>query len=176
MNGIYNQTEADRAAAIALDRGTNYGVVRLELLEYLYEKFYMQRLRNPDEEQWRCRILPNRAVISATQIVDSGVSLKLGLAENKQEQDDHVVEQDLEFDYVFTATGYRRNAHENMLSETRALLPTDLAEEAKFSVGRNYRVQYDENRVDAKAGIWLQGSNEATHGASQFEFFISDKC
>ena len=69
MNGIYNQTEADRAAAIALDRGTNYGVVRLELLEYLYEKVYMQRLRNPDEEQWRCRIIPNRAVISLSDQV-----------------------------------------------------------------------------------------------------------
>lgn len=174
MDVIYNQKDADRAAAIALDRGTNYGVVRLELLEHLYEKIYMQRLRNPDEKQWRCRILPNRAVISATQTVDCGVSLKLGSPENTREQDDQAVE-DLEVDYVFTATGYRRNAHEDMLLETRALLPADLAEEGKFPVARNYRVKYDENKVDAEAGIWLQGCNEATHGVSHLQFFISDK-
>src|ERR1700722_3998701 len=86
VEGIYNQNAPDRAAAIALDRGTNYGVVRLELLEHLYEKLYMQRLRNPDETQWPAQILPNRAVLSASQSSDSKIILKLGLTKEKGQE------------------------------------------------------------------------------------------
>ena len=167
VDGMYNQRPSERAAVISLDRGTNYGVVRLELLEQLYEKLYMQRLRNSDESKWRCRIIPNRAVISATQSSDSGLALKLGLPESKRVEEDQELEEDLEVDYVFTATGYRRNAHEDMLSETRCLLPIDLVKDGNFHVARDYRVQYHDNKVDAQeAGIWLQGCNEETHGVS----------
>jgi L-ornithine N5-oxygenase len=166
VDGIYNQTICDRAAAIALDRGTNYGVVRLELLEHLYAKLYMERLRNPDEIQWRCRIIPNRVVRSAKQSSDFAVTLKLGLPGHSQPHVDEDVEEDLEVDYVFTATGYKRNTHETMLSEIRDLLPGDLEKEGKFPVARDYRVQWDENKVAREAGLWLQGCNEGTHGVS----------
>lgn len=167
VDGIYNKKTSERAAAIALDRCTNYGVVRLELLEHLYEKFYMQRLQNPDETQWRCRILHNRSVISAKQSADSEVLLKIGLPENKRAEEDRHDEEDLEVDYVFVATGYKRNAHEDMLSEIRGLLPDDLAKDRSFPVARDYRVQWDEKKVDTReAGVWLQGCNEGTHGAS----------
>ncbi len=156
----------DRAAAIALDRGTNYGVVRLELLEHLYEKLYMQRLRNPDASQWRCNIINNRAVITASQSSNSSLVLKLGIPEEKRRQQDLDVEEELEVDYVFTATGYVRNAHKDMLSEVRSLLPSHLVKEGKFPVARDYRVQYDEGKVDKRAGVWLQGCNEGTHGVS----------
>jgi L-ornithine N5-oxygenase len=165
VDGMYSQNSSDRAAAIALDRRTNYGVVRLELLEHLYEKLYMQRLRNSDEKKWRCRIIPNRTVISAMQSADSGVVLKLSLPRNKRSEDGQH-EEDLEVDHVFTATGYQRNAHEDMLSETRQLLPPDLEKESNFPVARNYRIQFDETKIAREAGIWLQGCNEGTHGVS----------
>ena len=163
VDGIYNQNSSERAAAIALDRGTNYGVVRLELLEHLYEKLYMQRLQNPDEKQWKCRIIPNRTVLSASQGPDSTVTLKLGAPNPKEGQDE---EDELEVDYVFTATGYLRNAHEDMLRDIRVLLPDALADEEKLPVARGYKVEYDDNKVAKRAGIWLQGCNEGTHGVT----------
>lgn len=166
VDGIYSQDPSERAAAIALDRGTNYGVVRLELLEHLYEKLYMQRLQNSDEQQWRARIIPNRAILSAKQSSDSGVTLKLSPPDHRRSGDDRAVEEDLEVDYVFTATGYKRNAHEDMLSEIQNLLPSELEKKGKFPVARDYRVQWDESKVAKEAGVWLQGCNEETHGVS----------
>jgi L-ornithine N5-oxygenase len=158
VDGIYTQDPSERSAAIAMDRGTNYGVVRLTLLEHLYEKMYMQRLQNPDETQWRCRIIPNRTVLSASQSSNSSILLRLGESDQNSR-----VEEDLEVDHVFTATGYVRNAHENMLSQVSELLPQD---EAMFKVGRDYRVAFDDRKVDRSAGVWLQGCNEGTHGVS----------
>jgi L-ornithine N5-oxygenase len=158
VDGIYAQDPSERAAAIAMDRGTNYGVVRLGLLEHLYEKMYMQRLQNPDETQWRCRIIPSRTVLSASQSSNSSVILHLGESDQSGR-----VEEDLEVDHIFVATGYVRNAHEDMLSQVSTLLPKD---ERKFNVGRDYRVAFDDSKVDRSAGVWLQGCNEGTHGVS----------
>ncbi|TVY37429.1 L-ornithine N(5)-monooxygenase [Lachnellula subtilissima] len=163
VDGIYNQAPDVRTAALALDRGTNYGVVRLQLLEHLYEKLYMQRLHSSDEASWRCKIIPQRTVISASQSANSSVLLKLG-AVGYGDSDEKLEE--LEVDYVFTATGYRRNAHEDMLAEVRDLLPEKNRIENKFPVGRDYRVSYDDEKVDGEAGVWLQGCNEGTHGLS----------
>lgn len=163
VDGIYNQSSPQRSAAIALDRGTNYGVVRLELLDHLYEKLYMQHLRTSDESQWPARILPNHHVVSASQSSDSTITLQLSSPEEKGSKPD----QNLEVDYVFAATGYRRNAHEEMLSSLRSLLPEPRPESGKLPVSRDYRVGYDAGKVDAsQAGIWLQGCNEETHGVS----------
>lgn len=155
-----------RTAAIALDRGTNYGVVRLQLLEHLYEKLYMQCLHSSDEASWRCKIIPQRTVVSASQGANSSVLLKLGVVGDGEQSAD----QELEVDYVFAATGYRRNAHEEMLSEARELLPEQSRMADHFPVARDYRVCYDAEKVDGKAGVWLQGCNEATHGVSSFPF------
>lgn len=79
----------------------------------------------------------------------------------------------LEVDYLFAATGYRRNAHEEILAGLKELIPHDDTAGggdglvAKVPpVGRDYKVLYDERKVDERAGIWLQGCNEVTHGVS----------
>ena len=138
-------------------------MVRLQLLEHLYEKLYMQRLHSSDEASWRCKIIPQRTVISASQSANSSVLLKLG-AVGYGDSDQKLEE--LEVDYVFAATGYRRNAHEDMLAEVRDLLPEKNRIENKFPVARDYRVCYDGEKVDGEAGVWLQGCNEGTHGVS----------
>jgi len=74
-------------------------------------------------------------------------------------------EEEMEVDYVFAATGYRRTAHVDMLLELRDLLPAERKDE-QLPVGRDYRVMYDEAQVDPEAGVWLQGCNEETHGLS----------
>lgn len=168
VDDIYAQPADERAQALALDRGTNYGVVRLTLLEHIYEQLYMQRISIPDESKWRARIVSNRTVRSASQTQDSGLLLKLG-----QTIETHAgcEEEELEVDYVFTATGYARNAHEAMLEGVKELL----IEEGKWDVARDYRVRWREGTVGEGAGVWLQGCNEKTHGvsSSSFSFFLT---
>lgn len=38
--------------------------------------------------------------------------------------------------------------------------------EQRWSVGRNYGVQFEKGTVSSDAGLWLQGCNEGTHGLS----------
>lgn len=149
--------------------------MRLTLLEHIYEQLYMQRLTTPSESAWRARIVPNRIVISASQTSNSGVLLKLADTVESKRGANGDGEEELEVDYVFTATGYARNAHEGMLSEVKGLLPD--GGEGKWDVGRDYRVKFSKGLVDEKAGVWLQGCNENTHGVSSvFGFDLSDVC
>jgi len=168
VDGIYAQPSTERAAALALDRGTNYGVVRLSLLEHIYEQLYMQRLTTPSESRWRARIIPNRTVISASQLTDSGILLRLADTIESKRLDGE--EEEVEVDYVFTATGYLRKAHEGMLSEVRDLLPG--GGKGGWDVGRDYKVNFEDGVVDDRAGVWLQGCNEKTHGVSSGSFLL----
>lgn len=165
VDGIYTTPASKRAAQIALDKGTNYGVVRLSLLEHLYEAAYMQRLRQPDPSKWRCQILSQRSVVSAANTKSGAVSLQLGSYPSDLEVG---TTEELEVDYVFVATGYRRDAHEEMLCDARELLAGEKGRNGgRFEVERNYRVCFDAERVDmGQCGVWLQGCNEVTHGVS----------
>jgi L-ornithine N5-oxygenase len=124
----------------------------------------MQRLESSDESKWRCRIIPHRTIISASQTSNSSVVLRLGDPEESKRE--NTGSEEMEVDYVFTATGYVRNVHEDMLSEVRHLLPTEVQKEGKFKVRRDYSVILDGEKVDEGAGVWLQGCNEGTHGVS----------
>lgn len=125
---------------------------------------YMQRLTHPVPNDWRCQILPNRTIVSASPS-DSAISLKLSGADSE----------DLEVDYAFAATGYVRDVHERILEGTRELLLSETGREGcsngekkgKFEVGRDYRVLFNEEVVDSqRAGVWLQGCCEGSHGLS----------
>jgi L-ornithine N5-oxygenase len=124
----------------------------------------MQRMKNPDQSTWRCRIIPNRVVVSAEPAPSSAVLLrfaKTGLPGQEEIED-------IETDYVFAATGYRRNVHEDMLNSVKDLV---VEEQGKMGVGRDYGVKFREETVDDDAGVWLQGCNEGTHGVSWFRSF-----
>ena len=168
VSEIYSLPPSQRAAAISLDRGTNYGVVRLELLERLYEKLYEQRFENPDESQWRHQILPNR-IVNSVSAAKAGSRMVLGLGGANVTATDGEMREQLVADYVFAATGYVRNTHESILEDTKSLLSDSPGKDCKatFPVGRDYRVLFDEEKVDkTRAGVWLQGCNEGTHGVS----------
>lgn len=166
VDGIFAEGEELRARRIEADKATNYGVVRLGLLEHLYERFYMQRLQSPDESEWRFRMRTNRKVVQAEELVGSGkVLLRLGKV---VEDVTAGGEEELLVDAVFVATGYERNAHEGMLVKTRGLLSetAEGSKEKRFPVRRDYRIAFDEAKIAATAGVWLQGCNESTHGLS----------
>ncbi|TGO36654.1 hypothetical protein BHYA_0118g00080 [Botrytis hyacinthi] len=167
----YNRPSNLRAAGIILDRATNYGVVRLELLEHLYEKLYIQRIKcERTGATPRAAIVVNRRVITATPS-PSNDSLRLKIVTEEGAEKE---EEELDVDYIFTATGYRRDAHVEILRGCEELATGEGSDvkgengpvKGKWGVTRDYRVKVVDGKVQNGAGIWLQGCNESTHGLS----------
>ncbi|OCK85810.1 hypothetical protein K432DRAFT_317636 [Lepidopterella palustris CBS 459.81] len=184
VNEIFNPSRVDstfaqaadlRASRIAEDRNTNYGVVRLNLLDRIYETLYTQRIQygnsSSEEARWPHRILPYRNVVQIEEspVISDGVRLIIrdgsprycsGAAAG--EDKDEI----MDVDVVFVATGYTRNVHEELLSDARMLMKGGDREGAKWEVARNYKVLFEEGKVSDEAGVWLQGCCESTHGIS----------
>ncbi|KAI9884045.1 MAG: hypothetical protein M1823_004183 [Watsoniomyces obsoletus] len=167
VDEMFQRPRERRAAAIEAHRDTNYGVVRLELLEHLYAKMYEQRLREPDERRWKHRIIAGRKV-SKLSSSSGAKKLRMVLQNEELSISDPDFEMVLEADAVIVATGYERNAHEYFLRPATQLMPKRPRGQTNYwwTVGRNYRVQMDPRKVSSAAGVWLQGCNENTHGLS----------
>ncbi|CAM1505743.1 Fc.00g113800.m01.CDS01 [Cosmosporella sp. VM-42] len=186
IDNLYPRSAKSRQSLLTEARATNYGVVRLELIEHLYEIMYDQRRElGTDETKWPHRILAGRQIAS---VDDKGDSLEIkvqrvldaGLDGFINPADEEVLEADL----VIAATGYQRNAHINMLEEAWSMLPKTVSHktefgkgiagwnvdteqgERKLAVGRDYRVKFSPGSVSDESGVWLQGCCEGTHGLS----------
>lgn len=160
MDEFYSLSSDVRTAAIKRNKDTNYGVVRIELLEHLYEDLYSQRLRDPNEGSWAHNIVPLTGVASVQPNAPNNrlrVRMKNIISGMETEED---------FDAIVVATGYIRNLHQAILASTRDLLKKDATGCECWSVGRDYKLQYDTGKVADNAGIWLQGCCEVTHGVS----------
>ncbi|KAH9826480.1 L-ornithine 5-monooxygenase protein pvdA, partial [Teratosphaeria destructans] len=71
VDDVYSQDPAIRSEQLARDKATNYAVVRLELLEHIYNNLYSSRIRfGDDEDRWPQRIHPHREIlgVSDTQV------------------------------------------------------------------------------------------------------------
>ncbi len=157
VDGFYHDSEDVRSQALQSHRSTNYGVVRLELLDHIYGTLYEQRIREPDASLWQHSVVPSTAV-SAVDETSKGLRLTLKDLSSRRER----LDQDyLDVDAVVIGTGYSRNAHEDILEGIADLKPSD-----QWHVTRDYRVELNPDVVSENAGIWLQGSNESTHGIS----------
>ncbi|KAF2813970.1 L-ornithine 5-monooxygenase (L-ornithine N(5)-oxygenase) [Mytilinidion resinicola] len=175
VSPTYAQNPLLRAATILEDRGTNYGVVRLDLLERIYETLYTQRIRYGNdaaaEAEWPHRILPHRIVsaVEESSAIPGGVRLTIRNS-SPQFYSGALPGQDFEevmdVDAVFVATGYKRNAHEELLHDARGLRRGGEREDDDWEVARDYRVLFEDGKVSEDAGIWLQGACEKTHGLS----------
>ena len=164
VDPFYGQSLDGRSRAITADRATNYGVVRLVLIESIYYDQYLQKIQNPNEQEWQHRILSSRHVTSVEQDQPEGrLRLHIGSSSTSSTTKISEDQKTLEVDAVMVATGYIRNAHESMLQGVQHLRPE---KQDKWSVNRDYRVDMDQTKVSPDAGIWLQGCNERTHGLS----------
>lgn len=175
MNEIFNPSRVDdtfsqpadiRANSISQDRNTNYGVVRLDLLERIYETLYTQRIRYESEDEWPHRILTHRAVshIEDSPVISKGVRLHVRNESGGFHHNDTSTDETMDVDAVFFATGYQRDIHEEILKNCRNLMPGGDVGKKFWTVGRNYRVNFEPGMVSDDAGIWLQGCCENTHG------------
>ncbi|KAJ5674891.1 L-ornithine N(5)-monooxygenase [Penicillium maclennaniae] len=169
VNEIFNPERVDkffklpteeRHKRIATEKATNYSVVRLELIEEIYNTMYLQRIKNPDQTQWQHRILPERKV---ARIEHHNLAKRMRIHVKSVADEPIEGKEILEVDALMVATGYQRDAHEQLLEQVRALQP---AGQAAWAPGRDYRVSLDGSKVSQHAGIWLQGCNEKTHGLS----------
>lgn len=145
VNGIFNPEFVDRlypkpssyrANLIKEAKATNYGVVRLGLIETLFEMMYDQKREiGHDETQWPHRIMGGRKIVAAQdqgdkisltvrQALPGDVTLEAdGLVEEEAGVVESSAEEVLEVDLVVAATGYRRTAHLDILKEAWPLLP-----------------------------------------------------
>lgn len=189
VDSLFARTAENRNALLADARATNYGVVRLELIERLYERMYDQRRElGPDERRWPHRIRSATDVVSFEAPPNQpGARLRIRPMGADSTGEDEILEVDL----VIAATGYRRSAHLTMMGGVEGLLPDadqhvagavatavngSGATETKLTeskignrpvrVGRDYSVQFAPGKVAAGSGIWLQGCCEGTHGVS----------
>jgi L-ornithine N5-monooxygenase len=193
IDSLYPRSSEYRQALIADARATNYGVVRLELIEHLYERMYEQRRQfGSDESKWPHRIL------GATDIVgvdsdDAKQKLRLHVRSLREPSGERAGaasgsgELALDVDLIIAATGYQRTAHLTMMDEGVAKLLPEVdssspsgttrvkmdvktrdsgIEKKNVKVSRDYSVQFAPGKVAAGSGIWLQGCNESTHGVS----------
>lgn len=152
-----------------LDKGTNYGVVRLELLEEIYSTLYSYRIRYKSEDDWPQQILPHRSVTGMSDVQLNGepvVRLHIQDQSGKHHANRESRNEVLDVDLVVVAAGYRRHAHEGILAGLRHLMPSTDATSNRWEVSRDYSVKFEEGSVHSGASVWLQGCNEATHGLS----------
>lgn len=161
----FSQDPIVRAEAIRLDKATNYGVVRLELLEHLYDTLYTQQLKYGDDEtHWPQRLLNYREVESVTDLPENRLRLHIRNDSAKYRKAQAPTHETLDVDLVMIASGYRRDVHEDLLEKVRHLQPGGPQPGQKWTVTRDYRAVTEKNTVAQDSGIWLQGCNEGTHG------------
>ena len=157
VDEFYDLPNEAQKDTLTRNKATNYGVVRPELLDRLYELMYHQRLHESDESKWQYRILPLKEVVGYETRVDGKTYLKLRNTLNGD-----IALSDAAFDLIIVATGYVRNAHESMLRSTKDLLKT-----GKYDIGRDYKIKYRRDAVADNSGIWLQGCCQDSHGVSR---------
>jgi len=169
VDDVYSQDPGIRADGIALDKSTNYGVVRLELLEEIYSLLYSYRIQYGSEAEWPHQILSHRSV---TGMADNehdgqpGVRLHIRNETGQYRANGKSSSEVLDVDLVVIASGYRRDAHDEMLHEIKDLRAQGSDSSQGWEVNRDYSVKFQEEAVQRDAGVWLQGCNEGTHGLS----------
>ncbi|OAP63709.1 hypothetical protein AYL99_02936 [Fonsecaea erecta] len=160
VDAFFEQPDDIRAENVKKNKATNYSVVRLELLEKLYDDLYIQGIKQPDKRLWQHQILPLREI---SEFVDNGPNEQLSLILTDLNPSNSNGREKLSVDVVVLATGYRRDAHVDMLKACQGI---NSSLDGQWQPGRDYGLKLDRASVQDGIGLWLQGCNEATHGLS----------
>lgn len=170
MNEIFDPASVDefysldtnhRKQSLKKNKATNYSVVRLPLIEGIYEKMYRQRLLKPNPQDWSLSLFHNSEV-SGAKLAESGNGLNLQLRNTITGEEKTTKEN---YDLVVVATGYQRKPFAGILKDLKPLLLSG-SDESQYQVQRNYRLLFRPGSVVRDAAIWLQGSCETSHGVS----------
>ena len=164
VDEFFSLDAASRKKYLIKNKATNYSVVRLHLIEELYEKLYRQKLVKPNPRDWQLFLLPGREVCGLeeadTEEASSGHPGKPLHLLLKNTQTGQIRKTSDRYNLVIFGTGYRRDPIDGILKDLKPIIePT-----AGDRVQRNYRLRFQPGAVRRDAGVWLQGCCEGTHG------------
>ncbi|KAK2796167.1 PAK- GC kinase Sid1 [Onygenales sp. PD_12] len=164
VDSFYALNRSARREVLLENKATNYGVVRLPLLESVYEKLYRQKFLDPNPRNWPLRLVTSREVVGLNQLPSPAANPQVEL-QLKNVQTGDLENAGEKFDLVVLATGYKRNPFTSMLKPMEGIVESP-ANGEQYLVGRDYRLQFSQGKVKRDAGIWLQGCCENSHGLS----------
>ncbi|MFE0627645.1 lysine N(6)-hydroxylase/L-ornithine N(5)-oxygenase family protein [Streptomyces sp. NPDC058864] len=128
-------------------RSTNYSVVDMDLIEALYATSYREKVQGRE----RLRFL-NVSRIRDVSAAENGLDVTVEFLPTGER---HV----LEADVLVHATGYRSQDVGTLLGESAKICLRDDGDALR--VGRDHRVEV---APEVRAGIYVQGGTEHTHG------------
>lgn len=141
---VFQQASSERERLVNEYHNTNYSVVDLDLIERIYGIFYRQKVSGIARHAFRTLTTVEKASSGP-----AGMELTLRHSASGQTELNH-------YDAVVLATGYERQLHRQLLAPLQDYM-------GDFEVSRDYRVITDER---CKAGIYMQGFSQASHGLS----------
>ncbi|KAK4677544.1 PAK-related GC kinase Sid1 [Podospora pseudoanserina] len=161
IDQIFPKSAAYKAKFLHEARATNYSVVRLELIEHLFETMYHQkRTLGADEKKWPHRILAGRELIKVEDMGD-GLRIKVARLSTTGVSDGPLLnEEDLDVDLVICATGYKRTAHVDILKGAYGLLP-------EFDVAGEQEQEQEQIGVPRKDRWVVESANKAQESSKR---------
>lgn len=145
---FYGSPEHVKSTLLAQHGNTSYSVVDIGLIHSLYDRAYQESVVGVP----RLRMLDLSRVLEARERVD-GVALRVECLATGEISN-------LDADVLVYATGYRSVDPSALLGELHDYC---VYRDGQLAVGRNYRVA---TSPEIRAGIYLQGPTERTHGIS----------
>jgi len=149
VDHFYDASSEVKQLIMDYHANTNYSVVDTDLIEELYRRVYQEKVLGTE----RLRLYNVSRVVES---VESGDGVRATI-ESLTTHEKTV----LDCDVIVYATGYRPNDPLGMLGDLSALCHRD--DVGRPSVARDYRVHTD---GELRAGLYLQGSTEHSHGIS----------
>ncbi|WP_434768345.1 lysine N(6)-hydroxylase/L-ornithine N(5)-oxygenase family protein [Pseudomonas triticicola] len=141
---VFQQNSVERERLVNEYHNTNYSVVDIDLIERIYGIFYRQKVSGIARHAFRTLTTVESATATANGI-------ELAVRNNATGEVTVRI-----YDAVVLATGYERQMHRKLLAPLEEYL-------GEFEVDRNYKLITDEC---CKAGIYMQGFCQASHGLS----------
>jgi L-ornithine N5-oxygenase len=149
VDDYFDSSAQVKAMLLGYHGNTNYSVVDTDLIETLYRRMYREKVLGVH----RLRLLNVSRLLAAEQ---SGN--RVAVTVEAMLTGDRAV---IEADVLVCATGYAPADPFPLLDELATRCEYD--EQGRARVDRDYRVRAD---PDVRAGIYLQGGTEHTHGIS----------
>jgi L-ornithine N5-oxygenase len=147
----YDAPPTTKRMLLDYHRNTNYSVVDPGLIEELYRRSYQEKVTG----RQRLRILHTCKVLDVCDGDGDGDGPVLTTLESLATGE----RSELESDAVIFATGYRPVCPLGLLGQTRSLCAT--GDDGMVCIRRDYRIA---TTCAMRAGIYLQGATEHTHG------------
>ncbi|WP_406205831.1 lysine N(6)-hydroxylase/L-ornithine N(5)-oxygenase family protein [Kitasatospora sp. NBC_01560] len=149
VDHYFEASEEVKRKLLGYHANTNYSVVDLDLIQDLYQRSYLE-----DVTGRRRLHIRNISRLLDVATTDDGVSARIEYLPTGEIAT-------LDADAVVYATGYRPSDPVDLLGDLAASCKRD--DRGLLQVGRDYRVVTEES---LRAGIYLQGPTEHSHGIS----------